>query len=302
MAHWRGEHSLARSFWINGFILNVLLSFAMDPIGESLANLHVETALLVTVAYMVLFVLVAVWQYVGIWRSASSTVQKTKNWSWSAIAKFFVLLGVIGILWNVYTNGKDIVLTYSALDDSNLSDYEVHRLGETDLVLYGAINDNSVDEVIDQLRDRSIELFQIQSQGGLVLSGIRLARYVREIGVQVMAFGECSSMCVSVLAASPYPSIRVDTLVTFHAAEAIVEFSARENIAESKLQLRKAEEFNRELGIPEWVIEKTKKEKIWTASINQLINMGLLKYIHDPNRGWMEAEQYCYEQPAECSR
>ncbi|MEJ1967309.1 MAG: hypothetical protein WDN03_01530 [Rhizomicrobium sp.] len=71
--HWRGEYSLARSFWINGIVLFVpalIVQLAVVIAARRLGFGHgvPYVATLATVAALgYLFVL---WQLVGIWRSA----------------------------------------------------------------------------------------------------------------------------------------------------------------------------------------------------------------------------------------
>jgi hypothetical protein len=70
--HWRGEHSLIKSYWLHG-ILAALLTFAVALLGEAMIE-----PVLYPVAYasfwiclLILLGLSQVWVIVGVWRSAS---------------------------------------------------------------------------------------------------------------------------------------------------------------------------------------------------------------------------------------
>lgn len=97
--HWRGEQSLAQSYWVN----SVLGSIAVRLI-VALADTSSELVivLLFGLAPALLF---PVWQMVGVWRSASRTSASTGRWLWPVLAKATVVLGgvmfalvVVGLL------------------------------------------------------------------------------------------------------------------------------------------------------------------------------------------------------------
>jgi hypothetical protein len=106
--HWRGDLSLAVSFWINGFLVNaVLLAVALVPIiylerNPQDANL---TILALTLLFLLAWALLAIWQLVGIWRSASHHVLRGGRKFWSIAAKVVVVLAGLRMLLDV----KDIL-------------------------------------------------------------------------------------------------------------------------------------------------------------------------------------------------
>ncbi|MBM6582975.1 DUF4339 domain-containing protein [Microvirga sp. BT689] len=88
--HWRGELSLARSYWFVGVGITVLMS-----LGFNLIALLKDQGLTAAAAFAALYV--TVWQSVGIWRSAGNHIRKGGNWLWAYAARLQVILGALFI-------------------------------------------------------------------------------------------------------------------------------------------------------------------------------------------------------------
>jgi hypothetical protein len=88
--HWRGELSLARSYWFVGVGVTVLMS-----LGFNLIALLKDQGLMAAAAFAALYV--TVWQSVGIWRSAGNHIRKGGNWFWAYAARLQVILGALFI-------------------------------------------------------------------------------------------------------------------------------------------------------------------------------------------------------------
>ena len=303
-AHWRGEQSLAWSFWINGVVLTVLGQFGITAIIESVydSGIGLQAATVTTLLLILLAVICTVWQFVGIWRSASRTSVTTQRSFWPGVAKFMVVLVVFTATMQTVTATTDLVAILRELRDPTLVDYEVERVDDTYLTLTGAINDESAAEVIDGLSDPAIAAILLDSHGGLTEPAIRLARYIREHGVMVIAKNQCVSACVIVLAGSPHVSIYPRTEVTFHRTEPVAEFINPDFRAESQQYLAESDEIYREFGIADWAIDTAARHEFWTPTVDQLVQMKLVGFIFDAEqRRFIPAEEYCAADPAHCN-
>jgi hypothetical protein len=224
-AHWRGDLSLARSYWVNGFLLGLGLQVGAILLQGPLSRQSVSDGAALALTLIALIAAVAVWQLVGIWRSASNASLKTGHSFWPRVAKVLICFGFLRAAVDLCTATVDVTKTLHSLHDPLLTEYTIERRGDTDLILTGAINKRSTTEVIQALDDPAIKILRVNSRGGLIDPAIKLSRYIRENEVMVMAEVECISACVMLLAASPYAAIYPGTRVTFHRAEPLAEFT-----------------------------------------------------------------------------
>ncbi len=93
--HWRGELSLARTYWINTVLLNISFQFAITMIGTiGIAVVHTNVwvglaCAIVVYAGILLWLVVGIWQLVGLWASATYYT----GWPiWAGIVKLQVAL------------------------------------------------------------------------------------------------------------------------------------------------------------------------------------------------------------------
>lgn len=300
--HWRGNHSLARSYWINWIVLGLLIGFASIWIGERLGQQQAKSAILNSILIVLVVLIIWIWQLVGLWRSSNNHIYKTGRTFWPSIAKLIVIIGALSGGSTFITTISDLSNSLTALRDPKMTDYKIERLGDTDLILSGAINSNSVSEVIFALKDLDIEIFRVNSGGGLVQPAIKLAHYIEDNEFMVMAEGQCISACIYLLAASPYPSIYPDTQVTFHRTEPLTEYKTPEIQAEFEKNSELADQALADFGIPNWALKTAQRQQLWTPSLNQLIEMELVKFVYSPEQqGFVSAVEYCENKPNSCS-
>ena len=302
-AHWRGEHSLARSYWVNGALLTIAMSLAFLALEPLQQEARLETLLVTVLVLLAVIAVVVVWQLVGIWRSATNSAVRTGRGFWPVVAKIMVVLGAISATGQTWTSGSDVVRTLVALRDPDLTEYYVERRGSTDLILTGAINDASVAEVLRGLADPSITILRVNSHGGMIGPAIKLARHVRANDVMVMAEGECASACVVLLAASPQAAIYPGAKVTFHRFAPVAELSNPEARLESQLYLHEVGEIYREFHVAEWALDIAQQQEFWTPSLEQLIRMNLVIQVFEPDQQrFVRAVEYCASHPVECGK
>jgi hypothetical protein len=283
-------------------LLSFLLGVGSTILEQSLSEQPLENAAIAGLALITFAAVVTVWQFVGVWRCATNTSIKTGHSFWPGLAKAATVLGALGATTTVVTVASDLVKVYTALGDPIFTEYSVERIGDTDLILTGAINEKSAAEVISALGDPSIEILRVRSHGGLIPAAIRLARHIRENDVMVMAEEECISACVIVLAASPYAAIYPDTKITFHRFEPVADFTNPEVRAQNALYLAETEGVYREFGVADWAIRTAGRQQFWTPTVGQQIDMGLIVYIYDIDEEiFVPANEYCTSHPIQCS-
>ena len=85
--HWRGEYSLARSFWVNTILYNVFYSILFFAVYVILyKNLFVM---------MLIGFFIFIWQANGTWRSADRHTKETEKKFWPVVVKILIVLGYL---------------------------------------------------------------------------------------------------------------------------------------------------------------------------------------------------------------
>ncbi|MDC1130776.1 hypothetical protein OAS59_02670 [Pelagibacteraceae bacterium] len=102
--HWEGSLSLPKSFWINGFLLNIIVGIPLIY-AEITINEISETAAIFFLIYVLFYFSYFVWVNVGIWKSSGKYLLKKKNNKiWSYGARSLVVISVIRVLGETLLN------------------------------------------------------------------------------------------------------------------------------------------------------------------------------------------------------
>jgi hypothetical protein len=91
--HWRGDYSLARSFWLHGAATGLLTldiyPMVIGPIaGLNFDDENIKNGLLIAVLFMPPLILI--WLSVGIWRSANHAKQAGRKF-WPVVAQSWLI-------------------------------------------------------------------------------------------------------------------------------------------------------------------------------------------------------------------
>lgn len=103
--HWRGELSLAASFWINCILLNGALGLVLVILNLVSSTEHPRTSAGAILMYIYIqLLLVYPWQAIGLWRCSNRRRKEMGNSLWLRIAKASVIVWVLVILGNLVNN------------------------------------------------------------------------------------------------------------------------------------------------------------------------------------------------------
>ena len=92
--HWQGDLSLPISYWVNGFLGNVVAAVAIATIAASADfkdDFRPTKALASVIAIWAVVLAITTWQVCGVWRKYRYV---RLNRFWGGCAKLFVVLGV----------------------------------------------------------------------------------------------------------------------------------------------------------------------------------------------------------------
>ena len=97
--HWRGHLPLAQTYWLNGFLTNMVIAglglafMALEHTGRSLRLISVGFLL-----YVMLALIARGWSLVGIWRSAGRHAARGGTPGWGTVARVMVVFGLLATL------------------------------------------------------------------------------------------------------------------------------------------------------------------------------------------------------------
>lgn len=97
LQHWRGELSLAVSYWVNNFVVSLALGAAIGALSttDALQSRSPRFAVAWLTGAILVGLAVGLWQLVGTWRSADKHTSRGGRRFWSVVVKVLLCLGLI---------------------------------------------------------------------------------------------------------------------------------------------------------------------------------------------------------------
>ncbi len=284
--HFNGDYSLQRSYWVHGVVIGLLTQVLLLA-GARVADeeLSVRTGSLVVVALVMAQLAVGCWAVIGIWRSAGRHVGRGGSSGWAMAARAAVVLGLIRMLMSMvdaapamhermaYLFGKQVAGGAATVTP---------LVGGQALLLSGGINDGTALALRDALkRHPKARTLLLDSGGGWVREGSRLAEVIRTARLDTHVEGVCASSCTLALLAGQSRSAAPTARVGFHAARGLGESADKPAgwAARMGSQDPVFGQLYRDAGLPEPFIQRalsTPSEDMWFPSIDELLQAKVL--------------------------
>lgn len=214
--HWRGEFSLPRAYWVNGFLGNILVNGAgkvMDTLNWSAYRL---SAALYLVAWGLIGAALA-WQNVGLWRTAARYVREGLGSFWPRFVQVIVVVTVA--VWMIALVTMAPVLhdmAWVAL--GNESDkFQVTALNERELLISGELA-FGVAEAFQALllANPRATIVHLTSNGGRVHEGEALMKLIRQRQLTAYVPSYCESACTVAFLGGRLRIMREGAVLGFH--------------------------------------------------------------------------------------
>lgn len=222
--HWRGEYSLGVSYWLFGFLLTLLiigLSLAIDPISDAI-RLGTQGHGVLIVGYYLGILAVSVWQFVGVFRSASAHVSRGGKAFWAILAKVLVCLGAIQMAISVITDGVPILREGVDMirGTDNIPPYALRLMrNDTELEVAGGLPIGTTDAVRDLLdASPKVRVIHLNSTGGRIYEANKLADLIAQRQLITYTRTSCSSACALAFLAGRERYIGEKGQIGFHSA------------------------------------------------------------------------------------
>jgi hypothetical protein len=252
------------------------------------------------VGFIVFAVLFAVWSGVGIWRSANRSIERARtkvpkdSTRWAYAAQVMVVLSAMRAIAEWIPVAEDLASIMEVADSDIAKQYYVELIGETDVVLNGYINKNSVQDVIDAFSDRRRNVLILNSRGGLLTNAFELADYVRRHGIFTVTERQCISSCLLVLAAADKAITTSDAILVFHDPEPTAEF--RTSGLQETFEGEKQAYYDRfrSYGVPVEKLEALRTAGYKQLTLAEAYDAYLIDLIwHKDTNEFEEVQDYC---------
>jgi len=199
--HWKGELSLAVSYWINIFLLSIAIRFGLIAfatyVDQAQQNIRVLFfAFFVSFASFIF--IIYPWQIIGTWRSANSHIKRTKKYLWAVVTKIAIVLGMMGTIGqmpNYYPQLKEYWKISFEIDKFSKKEFSLLQNGE-ELVISGGISFGLTEEVRKIFKNHpGIKIIRLDSFGGRVKEARFLRDFIRDKNLVTYSSRGCLSAC-----------------------------------------------------------------------------------------------------------
>ena len=224
ISHWRGEHTLARAFWINSCLMTTVIISVHITIKNYVGSL--DDIIFESRVILPLIVLIATvffpWQMVGLFRTTRINANAIKNKTKLLHQLIMLLLAVeLFILISTLIYGKDML--YDRFEYS-LSQYRqggysisVSKDFNNMAMLNGEFNKGISKKLESVLADNpQVNILVLNSGGGLSYEAIKVFDIVKKNNLHTYVIKKCSSACIKAFIAGEKRIIADKGALGFH--------------------------------------------------------------------------------------
>jgi len=227
--YWRGEYSLGVAYWgfgiLGGFIA-ALIPFIVQLLFASKNDYEPRLifATLITTWFGVS--VVAMWQIVGLWRSANRRIAERarahKKAPWAGLAKVAVILNVMALASQFATATLpqlDETWKMAFQGDPGLPDYSIRIMHDgSEVEISGGFKYGLTDDLERILRaSPQIRVVHLDSIGGRIGEAEKLNKLIKERGIVTYVSHQCLSACTIAFAAGHERWLLQGAVLGFHA-------------------------------------------------------------------------------------
>jgi hypothetical protein len=220
--HWRGELSLPVSYWVNGILGGLIGGFVFIAVG-AVTHRQGEVEPLVWLislcAIWLFFVVSAIWQAVGIWRSATHYRQSGRRF-WGGAAKALMVLSALQLVVSFFTVATPQIAGIFEIvtGDSRVGPHRFRVLanGET-LEFSGGITFGVAKEMEEFLNAMmNVKTVRLNSLGGRILEAQKMADLIKARRLATLVERDCLSACTIVFLGGADRAVTQTARLGFH--------------------------------------------------------------------------------------
>jgi hypothetical protein len=220
--HWRGELPLGISYWVNGLLVNIIAVSGAFALGLAIGVRPGNYGPLVYWVVVWIFILVlSIWQAGGIWRSADNHITRKGSSTWGNLAKFAVVLGLLGSAGRFSNEGipaiQEALRHADWLETHAKWNFQVLS-GGREMEVSGGIGYGFSDD-LEKMLDRSptVSVLHVNLQvGGLIDEAYRARALIHNRGLATYTSGTCVSACTIVYLGGRQRFLKSGAKLGFH--------------------------------------------------------------------------------------
>jgi len=276
--HWRGELSLAVSFWINGMLAYSFVFVAAECEVALMKEADLRTIAAASILRFAFFLLATFWLVIGIWRSASKHVGRGGRQVWAGLAKLAVALRVLSLIVFAtnYTVPQMVVFWSIVTGDTGIAAYEIRVLpGGNEVEFRGGLRTGAATALEQTLNAApQVKVLHVNSIGGRAGEAKNMARLVKQRGLITYTSEQCLSAATLVFIAGKERVVEAKAKLGFHSGS-FPGMTARQLKAANKAD----REMMRTAGISDEFINRvlaTPSHDMWYPSFEEMLQAGVV--------------------------
>lgn len=285
--HWRGELPLALSFWVNLFLLNLLIQFIIAWYDDACPITNPVISARVAIIFNALrFFVVYPWQFVGTWRSCTNHIGKYGKYFWSRTAQTLIVIGVIttfGVItssWSVYE-----ALYKIGFQKDEYANYTLEMEKDNTIIhLKGGLG-FGVSKDVKKLIEKypSVNGIILDTIGGRIYEGRELYKLIYNYNLDTYSLEGCCSSGTIAYIAGNHRYLGLGANLAFHeysSYEGLDEFVDLEEQQNNDLILFQKQGVKNEFLAK---IYNASSDDLWCPTIDELIEGGVVHGIISPS-------------------
>ncbi|MBW0005389.1 MAG: hypothetical protein JO216_18095 [Hyphomicrobiales bacterium] len=288
--NWRGELPLWVSYWVIGFIGNLLIGIIPVAVDGTLSGHGYDPRiLLITLAGGWLAIAaVSVWQGVGVWRSADARIIARKDLGraapWAILAKLAVFVGLVRLIALAVNIGAPQMTELSRMaffDDPDISPYALRIMRNgTELEISGGFKFGLNEDLVRLLRAApKVRIVHLDSTGGRIGEAVTVYNTIQERKLITYVSHQCMSACTVAFVGGQQRWLYSRAQLGFH-APTFPGISAGE-LADATEEQR---EIFSAVGIDRSFVDKalsTPNNSIWLPPEDELLRSRVITNVSD---------------------
>lgn len=298
--HWKGELSLPVSYWINIVLVNLIFFYITEYIAIRIKHpLFIIKFMIISNIFF--HFTIYLWQIIGTWKCSKKYINNGKKF-WARIVRIIIIISTLFIIPRYWRLDK---LQEANFEEINKLDYTIDVVkADSKIHLIGGMKfglSKEIQKLLDN--NENITGIIIDSYGGLIYEGYKLAEIIEKNNLNTYSLIECSSAATIAFLAGKERYISNETKMGFHNPFNILDIrkdfhlNALElNTARKQNKLSKSDYLNylQKHGVPMNFIEKLENYNstdLVYPTIEELLKFNIINGIQESRTILNKGEQ-----------